>query len=59
MGANNPTPEKCTITKQKRRPRPMQGCGTSKEEMFCYHIKMQVTFWSFTVAELAQVPVWV
>jgi hypothetical protein len=46
MGANNPIPEKCTVMKQGRRPRPIQVCSTSKqEEIFCYYFKMQVSFW--------------
>jgi hypothetical protein len=32
-GANDPTPEKFTVTKTSwRRPRPIQGCSISKEE---------------------------
>lgn len=31
-GANDPTPEKFTVSKQRRRPRPKQGCGARKEE---------------------------
>jgi hypothetical protein len=32
-GANDPTPERFTVTKPWRRPRPTQGCSGSKEEL--------------------------
>jgi hypothetical protein len=31
-GANNPTPEKFTVIKPWRKPRPTEGCSTSEEE---------------------------
>jgi hypothetical protein len=31
-GANNPTPDKFTVTKAWRRPRHIQGCSANKEE---------------------------
>jgi hypothetical protein len=36
VGANDSTPEKFTVTKPWRRPRPTQDCSASKEEELLY-----------------------